>query len=99
MSHNSIRQIADVTPVAREQPPFARTIVLRYPTRVYQSDTTVVDQRPPRTELTPIKRKPPRHNRGGFHLPLDKRCLHISCLSVVVGVGRVHTTTSWRARR
>src|ERR1700758_4875955 len=41
-----------------------RTIVLRYPTRAYQSDTTVVDQRPPPHRLAPIKRRPSRHKTG-----------------------------------
>lgn len=50
-------------------------------TEELETDTTVVDQRPPPpARLTPIKRKPPRQpSRGGFHLPLDNKCLHISC--------------------
>jgi hypothetical protein len=79
MSHNSIHRVLVRRPSLESSHRSRRTIVLRYPTRVYQSDTTVVDQRPPRHRLTPIKRKPPRLYRGGFHLPLDKQCLHISC--------------------
>ena len=51
------------TPVPREQPTFTPNHRLAVPNpRI--SDTTVVDQRPPRHRLTPIKRKPPRHQPG-----------------------------------
>src|SRR3954471_22044486 len=61
-----------------------RTIVLRYQTRAYQSDTTVVDQRPPPHRLTPIKRKPPRHQTGAAFTCLLTNHAYISAVLVML---------------
>src|ERR1700758_3998768 len=80
-----------------------RTIVLRYPTRAYQSDTTVVDQRPPPHRLAPIKRRPPRHKTGAAFTCLLTNHAYISvdrAAPALLGDGRFHRKPPlWSLRR
>src|SRR3954463_1559296 len=62
------------------QHPSPRTIVFRDQTPANHSDTTVVDQRPPPHRLTPIKRKPPRHQTGAAFTCLLTNHAYISAV-------------------
>lgn len=85
MSSNIIQLTSDVvTPAARKQPPFAPNIVLRYPTRVYQSDTTVVDQRPLRHPTDPDQNE----GRPGIKTGAAFTCLLTNSAYISVVPGR-----------
>lgn len=89
VSNTGIHRNLDVTPVSKTSHCSRRTIVLRYPTRAYQSDTTVVDQRPLRHQHCHRSNESRPENRGGFHLPMEKTCLHISSMVLLSKVCKV----------